>query len=85
MDYEAEDKYAVLSCTFYMRGEDYIKSIRNADKKEYAWRYMRWLWKGSKGDFEDNGIQLGSMARQAVRMALREIKEQVEEQYCGIL
>ena len=50
----------------------YIRSLRNADKKQYAIEYAQWLERGAQGQEPDRG-RLSVMAAQAVRMNIREI------------
>lgn len=50
--------------------EKYVKSIRNADKREYAQQYLTWIRAGVECDPPKAPESLSYMAAQAVRLRL---------------
>jgi len=74
------------SYNFYLnennKTQDYIKKIKNKDKKDYAQKYLKWKMSGEKGDSPDRG-KLSVMGAQAVRMQLEDLFESVNESPIG--
>jgi hypothetical protein len=82
MDYRAIDKVAVISATTELRIKDYIRKIRNANKKAYANALLNCRYYRTNSQKIDEKIfGLSCMGAQAVRMSFDEIVEQVKEEY----
>jgi hypothetical protein len=58
--------------------DDYVRKIRNENKKTYAQKYLRWLRGGSAGDAPEAPEGLSAMAAQAVRMELNRLYPESE-------
>jgi hypothetical protein len=64
----------------------YIRSIRNANKKDYATRYAIWLARGEDAVdvTEPVPFHLSYMGAQSVRMALYAIQRQEAVKWIGV-
>jgi hypothetical protein len=60
------------------KAQDYVKKIKNKNKKAYAEKYLKWKMSGEKGNSPDKG-SLGVMGAQAVRMQLDDLFESINE------
>lgn len=75
---------SVMESTKDLSGaQRYVKSIRNAEKKDYAEKYLAWLKSGARGESPSEKSSLSFMARQAIRMNLADFgfEEQLREAF----